>query len=141
MGNNLTTITPLPEGLAERLDRRFLDSCMGIKHKFGAVRCDRNGIKFPSQLERACFDYLMTLKDKKKIRMFLRQIPFDIPGPAKHVIDYCIFTSENVIFVEAKGRDLPMGKLKRKQVEELFDIDIHVVKNIGELDEVVQING
>lgn len=112
-----------------------------LKHKFGAVTCERDNIRFPSKLERACYDTLKEMKRQGKIRMFLRQVPFDIPGAAKHVIDYCIFTKESVIFVEAKGRDLPLGKLKRKQTEELYDIDVYVVKNIGELHEVVQTHG
>lgn len=111
-----------------------------IKHKFNAVRCESDGIKFPSLLERSCYLKLKQMKKDGRILFFLRQVPFDLPGKSKHVIDYCIFTEENVIFIEAKGRDLPMGKLKRSQVSELYNIEIFVVKNASELNEVVQSN-
>jgi hypothetical protein len=144
MGNNLTTITPLPEGLAESLDRRFLELCMfkrPVRHKFGATSVESDGIKFPSKLEERCYQVLKTMKNSGRIRMFLRQPSFDLPGGSKHKVDYCLFTEDHVLFVEAKGRDLPMGKLKRKQVEDLYQIDIHVVKDAREIEMVIRTHG
>lgn len=99
-----------------------------IYHKFGAKACKRREIKFPSLLERSVFDYLETLQKSKRIWFFLRQIPFDLPGGAKHVVDFMVVTRDEVLFVEAKGRDLPLGKMKRLQTEELYNIEILVVK-------------
>jgi len=112
-----------------------------IRHKYGAIACERDGIKFPSKLERNCFDKLKSLKNQGKIRMIIRQIPFDLPGGFKHVIDFCVFTAEHVLFIESKGRDLPMGKLKRLQVEELHDIPIYVVKDPSEISKIIMENG
>lgn len=103
------------------------------KHKFGAIACERNGVKFPSKLERACYDVLKSLEKNGKIRMFLRQIPFDIPGNAKHVVDFMVFTKNDILFLESKGRDLAQGKLKRKQVEQIYDIEVHVVRESCEI--------
>lgn len=111
-----------------------------IKHKYSAKACERDGIKFPSKLERNCFDKLKSLKSQGKIRMFLRQAQFDIPGGFKHFVDFCVFTDDHVLFIESKGRDLPMGRLKRLQVEELFDISIHVVKDPSEIEKVLKDN-
>lgn len=99
------------------------------KHKYGAVRSEIDGIKFPSQLEKNCYLLLKNLQDSKKIVFFLRQVPFDLPGGFRHFVDYCIFTKDTVIFLEAKGRDLAQGKLKRKQVEDIYNIPVHVVKD------------
>lgn len=110
------------------------------KHKFHAVRCERDNKKFPSKLERSCYDILISLKEKKQILFFLRQVPFDLPGGHKHSIDYCVFTPENVIFIEAKGRDLPVGKIKREQVQDIYNINIFIVKKANEIYEVVQSN-
>ena len=106
---------------------------MRLRHKYNAVPSNRDNIKFPSKLERDCYDVLKDYKTSKNIRFFLRQIPFDIPGSAKHNVDFEVFTHGGVYFVEAKGRDLAMGKLKRLQVEEIYDIDIHVVTTPTEL--------
>jgi len=110
------------------------------RHKFGAVSCERDQKKFPSRLERSCYDALKDLQEKKEIRFFLRQVSFDLPGGCSHKVDYCVFTEENVIFIEAKGRDLALGKLKREQVEDIFRINIFVVKSQGQVYEVVQAN-
>ena len=114
---------------------------MSFKHKFGAVRCERDALKFPSKLERAVYDQLKMLENAEKVRMVLRQIPFDLPGGTKHFVDYCVFTPQNVLFIEAKGRDLEPGRLKRKLVESLYSLDIHVVKTIGQLHEVLEKHG
>jgi hypothetical protein len=108
-----------------------------LRHKYGAKRCERDGIKFPSKLERGCYDVLMSQKDKGLVLFVIRQIPFDLPGGAVHKIDYCVFTKENVIFIEAKGRDLAMGKMKRLQVEELYNVTIHVVTEPSQIYRII----
>ena len=108
------------------------------KHKFRAKPTEHNGIKFPSKLEAACYQSLITMQKNGHILFFIRQVPFDLPGKSRHMIDFCVFTDEHVIFIEAKGRDLPLGRLKRQQVEELYPIRVHVVKSGLEIHEVVQ---
>lgn len=108
-----------------------------LRHKFGAIKCEREGIKFPSQLEKNCFQELQQLKKNGKILFFLRQVPFDLPAKRIHRVDFCVFTEENVIFIEAKGRDLEVGKLKREQVECLFGIQIYVVKKPSQILEII----
>lgn len=101
------------------------------KHKFGAIPCERDGKKFPSKLEAKCYSELKERQRNGEILFFLRQVPFDLPGSSKHCIDFCVFFSNGIVeFIEAKGRDLPLGKLKRNQVEELFGIEIHVITDI-----------
>jgi hypothetical protein len=107
------------------------------KHKYGAERVQIDQIKFPSKLEGACYQNLKFCKSNERIQFFLMQVPFSLPGGAKHVVDFCIFTKNTVLFVEAKGRDLPVGKLKRQQVEDLFNINIHVVKKADEIYKVL----
>ena len=111
------------------------------RHKFGAISCERDQKKFPSKLERSCYDVLVGMRKSGRILFFLRQIPFDLPGSHSHKVDYCVFTPENVIFIEAKGRDLAIGKMKREQVEEIFGVKIFVVKSAGEIHEMVQTYG
>ena len=110
------------------------------KHKHKAIPIYIDGIYFPSKLEGRCYSRLKILQKAGLFKFFLMQIPFNLPGKAKHKVDYCIFYDDAVRFIEAKGRDLPLGKLKRKQVEEIYDIKIHVVKDAKEIDGVVQAN-
>lgn len=108
------------------------------KSKYGNVRTAINGINFPSKLEANVYEKLEDFKKQGKIKFFIRQVMFDLPGSAKHYVDFCAFTDDDVIFIEAKGRDLPLGKLKRHQVEDLYDVNIFVVKLVGDLDKIIK---
>lgn len=104
-----------------------------LKHKFKAKKCEYDQKKFPSKLEKECYILLDQEKKEGGILFFLRQVGFDLAGSTRHFVDFCVFTKEEVFFVDAKGRDLPMGILKRKQVEDLYNIKIFIVKNLKEL--------
>jgi hypothetical protein len=125
------------------LDNRFIcclvcyQKIQRKKPKYRAVKCEGDGIKFPSLLERSCYQVLEDLRKNGKIDFFLRQIPFDLPGGSIHRVDYAVFAKEQVYFIEAKGKDLAMGKLKRKQVMDIFKIDILVVKQSSEILKIV----
>jgi hypothetical protein len=108
------------------------------KNKYGAIRCECDGIKFPSKLEKDCYEQLKLLKENKKILFFIRQIPFDLPSSKIHRVDFCLFSTNEVIFIECKGKDLPLGKLKREMVEHIYGIEIKVVKNLREINGLVQ---
>lgn len=98
------------------------------KNKYGAQRTVVDGISFPSKKESI---FYLALKDRQKrgeIKSFIMQIPFKLPGKSVHRIDFMTIGHDNTVeFIEVKGRDLPMGKLKRSQVEELYGIRVTVV--------------
>jgi Protein of unknown function (DUF1064) len=99
-----------------------------LKHKYGAIRCERDGKKFPSKLERRYYDRLNLLQRSGEILFFIRQIPFDLPGNTKYVADYMTFLpSGDVEIVDVKGKMTPMSNLKIKQVESLYPVKIKIV--------------
>lgn len=108
-----------------------------INHKFKAKKCELDGIKFPSKLERDCYRVLCSLKEKGVILFFLRQASFDLPGGFMHKVDFQVFTQGNVLFIEAKGKDLAMGKMKREQVEDLYNIKIHIAKSSFDIIQII----
>jgi hypothetical protein len=65
------------------------------------------------------------------ISFWLEQVPFQLPGGVIHRLDFAIFKGLKGIYevdwVEVKGKDLAMGKLKRKQVESIYGIHVQVV--------------
>jgi hypothetical protein len=98
-----------------------------IKHKFNAKPCEADGKKFPSKLERSYYNQLKIRQANGEVLFFLRQIPFEIPG-SKYVVDFAVFlASGEVEFIDTKGMDTPMSKIKRKAVEELFPVTIKIV--------------
>jgi len=112
----------------------MLKNKMNNQSKYKAIKCESEGIKFPSQLERNCYLVLQQLKKDEKIDFFLRQIPFDLPGNFIHRVDFAVFSDSNgATFIEAKGKDIAIGKMKRLQVEEIYKIKIEVVKDAFEI--------
>ncbi len=96
--------------------------------KFHSVLTECDGIKFHSKKEARVYRELQARVHMGELKFILRQIPFDLPGHATHRIDFMLVKPDfTVEFLEVKGRDLPMGKLKRKMVEELYGIQIGVV--------------
>ena len=108
----------------KKLDRTP-SPCRSPRHKFRAVPSESDGIWFGSKKERAYYD---RLKTRSEVLFFLRQVPFHLPGNVRHVIDFVEFWTDGTVHVvEVKGRDLPMGKLKRRQVEALYPITIEII--------------
>ena len=100
-----------------------------IYHKFNAIRTEIEGIKFASKKEADYYKELCLRRSEGgDIIFFLRQVPFHLPGGTKHIIDFVTFNRDGTVrFIEIKGYDTPMGKMKRKMVEELYPIKIEVI--------------
>jgi hypothetical protein len=102
-----------------------------LRHKFGAVRCERNGIKFPSQLERNYYDQLVMRQKAGDVVFFLRQPAFDLPGKVKYIADFLVFNADGTAeFVDTKGKDTAISIAKRKMVEDLYPITIKIVTKV-----------
>jgi hypothetical protein len=98
-------------------------------HKYGAIRCTRNGIKFPSKLERSYYDFLTNLKNEEKILFFLRQVGLHLPGNIKYICDFVVFNLNGQIeFIDVKGKETDVYKMKKKLVEEIYPIKIKEIR-------------
>ena len=98
------------------------------RHKFNAVRTEIDGVKFGSKKEARFYSDLLLRKRAGEVVFFLMQVPFYLPGNVKYRLDFMVFKADGEIeFIEVKGMDLAMGKLKRKQTEALYPIKIEVV--------------
>lgn len=98
------------------------------KHKYNAKQVEYDGIKFGSKKEG---NYYLQLKLRQKagdIIFFLRQVPFDLPGNTKYYVDFQEFRNDGTIhFIDVKGRETDMFKMKKKQVENLYPVIIETV--------------
>lgn len=100
-----------------------------VRHKFGAIRCEREGIKFPSKAERAYYDKLCLLKKSGEILFFLRQVSFDLPGGVVYRCDFmCFYKDGTVDIVDVKGYMTPMAKNKIAMVEDIYPIKITIIE-------------
>ena len=99
------------------------------RNKYGAKATAVDGIRFASKREAAYFTELKMLQGAGEILYFLRQVPIHLPGNVRYVVDFVIFYFDgNVRYVDVKGMETAMFKLKKRQVEALYPIQIEVVK-------------
>jgi len=101
------------------------------RHKFGAIRCERDEKKFPSRLERRYYDQLKCRQQSGEVVFFLRQVPFDLPGNVRYVCDFQVFLVDGTVeFIDTKGRDTALSIAKRKIVEDLYPVEIKIVTKV-----------
>ena len=99
-----------------------------VKHKFGAVKTERNGIKFDSKKEAQYYDELKIRVKANEVLFFLRQVPFDLPGNVRYRVDFVEFLVDgNVRFIDVKGMKTKDFIMKKKQVESLYPVTIEVI--------------
>ena len=91
--------------------------------------CQEDGITFHSKAERDYYIKLKLKKDNGLIKYFLRQIPFYLPGKVKYLCDFMVVHLDGSLqYVDVKGYDTQVSKIKRKMVEDLYPIKIEVLK-------------
>jgi len=102
---------------------------MPLTHKFRAIPITLDGIRFDSKKEGAFYSKLKLMKKAGEVLFFLRQIPFQLPGQTKYFVDFQVFyTNGTIEFIDVKGVETENFKLKKRQVEELYPVEIKVVK-------------
>lgn len=97
------------------------------KHKYKAKPTTIDGERYDSKKESLYGGQLKMLQMAGELIFYLRQVPFAIGGGAKYRLDFMEFWANGDIkYVDIKGYDTPMSRLKRKQVEDLYPIKIEV---------------
>jgi len=125
----MTTLRWTPEQLAAHLAKKGQPAppLAPKPSKFHNILTECDGIRFQSKKEAKYYRELCCRVHAGEVLYFLRQVPFHLKG-GKHLVDFMeVWTDGSVHFVEVKGKDLPMGKLKRKMVEAEFPVKITVV--------------
>lgn len=119
------------------------DANLPATNKYHAQRT--NG--YPSKKHAQYASDLALRKVAGEVWYWLEEVPFKLPGltktgrPIVHRVDFMVFyplmvlKETNIPFyvgkawelIEVKGRDLELGRLKRAQVEALYNVKITVV--------------
>jgi len=100
----------------------------GVNNKFSAVRTERDGWTFDSKKEARYYDTLKLLQKAGDVLFFLCQVPIRLPGKTKYVCDFLVFYKGGIIeFVDVKGIQTNIFKLKKRQVESLYPFEIKLV--------------
>ncbi|NUS37620.1 MAG: DUF1064 domain-containing protein [Lysobacter sp.] len=97
------------------------------RNKFGAVVTHVDGIRFDSKREARYFEQLQLRIAAGEVRYFLRQVPFHLPGGTKLVVDFLEFHADgSVHVVDVKGRETPVFRLKKREVEHHYPITVEL---------------
>lgn len=102
---------------------------MRLRHKFNAVRTETGGRTYDSKAEARYAEKLALLKASGDVLFWLEQVPFILLG-CKYRVDFQVFwAGGSVEFVEVKGMETAIWKLKMKQMTELYPmVEVTVVK-------------
>lgn len=102
-----------------------------VRHKFNAKRTEHAGRSYASKSEARYAAGLELRKRAGDVVFWLEQVPIALPGKTRYVVDFVIFEADgSVRFVDVKGVETETFRLKKRQVEELYPIEIEVVKGV-----------
>ena len=118
----------------EQKERRARDLIINKPTKYHSQRTHG----YASKKEAEYAEQLVLRKAAGEVWFWLEQVPFKLPGGSVHRVDFMVFYKHNPTavrngqwkaweLVEVKGRDLALGKLKRRQVEEIYGVKIKLV--------------
>lgn len=100
-------------------------------HKYRAVATEVDGIRFPSKLQAQVYSTLVLLRRAGDIRYFLREVPIHLPGSVTYRVDFQVFYADGRIrYLDAKGVETQVYKIKKRQVEALYPITIEAVRKV-----------
>lgn len=99
------------------------------KNKYRAKKSKYKDFVFASKLEAAYASYLDLLKENGVVDFYLKQVPFHLDIKTKYVCDFMIFYADDYIeFVDVKGYETKDFKVKKAWVEDLYKVEIKIVK-------------
>lgn len=102
---------------------------MRFKHKFRAKAVKEDGQHFASTLEYKYKKHLDLLQAAGAVVFYLCQVPLRLTGGVKYVVDFLVFYTDGTIeFAEVKGIMTDIAKMKLKQVQELYPIEIKIIR-------------
>lgn len=100
----------------------------GKKNKYNAKRTEVDGIKFHSKKESEYYQKLVLAKKAGELLHFEMQVPFEICQGRKYLLDFMErWKDGSMRYIDTKGFDTPVSKLKRAVVEEKYGIKIEVI--------------
>ena len=102
------------------------------KSKYGAKAVVVDGFRFDSKMEASYYQQLKLRQAAGKVLMFLRQVPFHLPGGTRYVCDFQEFHANGTVhFVDVKGMETSEFKLKKKMVEDAYGVEIEIVNSVS----------
>jgi hypothetical protein len=100
-----------------------------VRGNFKAKPTAYNGRTYDSKAEARYAAQLDLRKRAGEVVMWLPQVPIPLVGGTRYVVDFVVFLAdETVHFIDVKGVETPEFRLKKRQVEALYPIEVEVVR-------------
>lgn len=99
------------------------------RSKYAAKPTEVDGIRFDSKAEGRYYQQLKMRVAAGEVAYFLRQVPIHLPGNTRYVVDFLeVLADGRIRFVDVKGMQTQTFRLKKRQVEALYPIQIEIEK-------------
>ncbi|MBD3267461.1 hypothetical protein GF373_12405 [bacterium] len=97
------------------------------KNKFGNHETVYKGRRYRSKKEAKFAHSLDLLVMAGEVIFWVYEVPLPLPGNRKHLVDFFVFYMDGSYrFIDTKGHDHDMGRLKRDQVKDIYGIEIEL---------------
>lgn len=98
------------------------------RHKYNSVAVTTDGVRYASKKEARYAAELALRQKAGEVVFALTQIPIRLPGGTKLVIDFLEFRSDGTVhFIDTKGFETDAFKIKKREIEAVFPIQIETV--------------
>jgi len=98
-------------------------------NKYRAVKTNVDGMSFDSKAEARYYQQLKLRVICGDVKYFLTQVPIRLPGGTVYRADFQEFHKDgSVHYVDVKGVQTQVFKIKKREIEALYPIKIEVVK-------------
>jgi len=124
----------MPAGMRALHERQHGYKPMAIQpakraSKYGAQPTVVDGIRFDSKSEARYYERLKLRVQSGEVLYFLRQVPFYLPGGTRYVVDFMeVHADGSIHWIDVKGVETQMFRLKKRQVESLYPVTIEVTR-------------
>ena len=89
-----------------------------------------DGIRFASKREARYYEQLKIRQQLGEVSYFLRQVAIHLPGGTRLVVDFQVHFTDPELkpdYVDAKGRETPAFRIKKREIEHHYPIQIRCV--------------
>lgn len=123
------TMTPQVKSVTKKTPVGGANCGSAKRHKYAATATVVDGIRFDSKREAKLYESLKARQQAGEVAFFLRQVPIHLPGGTKLVVDFLVFFTDGrpPEFLDAKGIETAVFKVKRREVEAAYPIQIITV--------------
>lgn len=129
-GLRFVSLDVVPPALRARIEAQVskpVAAATEAKRKYRNQPTVVDSIRFDSKKEARYYEQLKARQADGEVWYFLRQVPIYLPGGTRYVIDFLVFfrdPSRDAEYVDVKGRETQVFRLKKREVEHHYPIRI-----------------